>query len=100
MDIEDPKVFIKERGIYEIKELKVVGKHQCRHVWVENTGHQGLSHPLMCKHCWKYPEDLGGLFYAEYEGMKAAKKGNWPRVVFWAKRWLKLRSDKKGGKND
>jgi len=69
MDIEDPKVFIKERGIYEIKELKVVGKHR-------------------------------GLFYAEYEGMKAAKKGNWPRVVFWAKRWLKLRSDKKGGKND
>ncbi len=32
-------------------------------------------------------------FYAEKEGMKAAQNGNWPRVVFWAKRWLKPRGD-------
>jgi hypothetical protein len=32
--------------------------------------------------------------YAETQGMKAAKKGNWPRVVFWAKRWLKLQETK------
>ncbi len=31
------------------------------------------------------------ILYAETQGMKAAKKGNWPRVVFWAKRWLELR---------
>ena len=33
------------------------------------------------------------IVYAEEQGMKAAKKGNWPRVVFWAKRWLKLRGN-------
>ncbi len=26
--------------------------------------------------------------------MKAAKEDNWPRVVFWAKRWLKLQKTK------
>ena len=34
------------------------------------------------------------LVYAEIQGMKSAKKGNWPRVVFWAKRWIKLRETK------
>ena len=32
------------------------------------------------------------VLYAEIQGMKAAKKGNWPRAVFWAKRWLKLQA--------
>jgi hypothetical protein len=28
---------------------------------------------------------------AETEGMEAARRGDWPRAVFWAKRWLELR---------
>ncbi len=31
------------------------------------------------------------MMYAEEQGMKAAKEDNWPRVVFWAKHWLKLK---------
>ena len=29
--------------------------------------------------------------YAEQEGLEAAKIDNWPRVVFWALRWLLVR---------
>lgn len=29
--------------------------------------------------------------YAEQEGLAAAKIDNWPRVVFWALRWLLVR---------
>ena len=29
----------------------------CWHEWVENKGHD--AEPLMCKKCWKYPEEVG-----------------------------------------
>lgn len=47
-----------------------------------------------CKKCGtilgqtNFPDEAA---YAEEEGMKAAQKDNWPRVVFWALRWASVR---------